>query len=308
MQPSRFIFAGITWYGVLVVAGMAAAALLAVREEKRLGLPRDTFIDLALLLIPCGILGARLYYVLFTWREYASDPLSILYIWNGGLAVYGGIIAGLLVVLLFARRRKLPAPTLLDCIAPGLALAQGIGRWGNFFNGEAYGLPITDPRFRFFPVGVPIGGEWHLAAFFYESAADILIFLWLWLRRKKRTRAGDTLLGYLLLYGAVRAVIEGLRTDSLQGFIAGLRVSQVLSILLAAGACAVWAARSPARARLWLILPLAALVLAVVLGASGASAADRTASLILYGVSAIACTAILQQNGGNPCPAEPSGT
>ncbi len=307
MPGSQYLVGSVTWYGVLVVAGMAAATFLAMREEKRVGLPRDTMIDLALFLLPCGVLGARLYYVLFAWREYAAQPLRALYIWEGGLAIYGGIIAGAAVVLIFAYKRRLPLLTLLDCIVPGVALAQGIGRWGNFFNQEAYGVLLPE-AFQFFPAGVLIDGSWHMATFFYESAADILIFAWLWHRRTKRTRPGDTFLTYLLLYGSVRAVIEGLRTDSLYGLIAGLRVSQAFSILLVMCVCVLTARRTGTRRKLWLALPAAALVLSAVLAAANARLALRTAALILYGAAAIVCVAFLRLDGGKPCPAEESKT
>ncbi|MBR4458544.1 MAG: prolipoprotein diacylglyceryl transferase [Clostridia bacterium] len=304
MPASRFIFGTLPWYSVLVVSGMAVATILAAREGKRICLPKDTFLDLALFLLPCGVVGARLYYVLFSLEQYAANPISALYIWEGGLAIYGGLIAGVAVILIFARRRHLPLLTLLDCIAPGVALAQAIGRWGNFFNQEAYGVAVTNPAFQFFPVCVSVGGEWHLATFFYESAADACIFLWLWLRRKKRTHPGDTLLGYLLLYGSVRAAVEGLRTDSLYGLFAGLRVSQVLSILMVLAVCLVWAARVRRGLRLWLVLPAAALTAAVILAASGASLALRTAALLAWGLCAMVCVLIFQRQGGKPCPAE----
>lgn len=193
--------------------------------------------DLALTVVPLGIIGARLYYVLFSWQQYAASPISILYVWEGGLAIYGGVIGGFLGVWLHSRRKRIPLGVLTDCIAPGLALAQCIGRWGNFFNMEAYGLAITDPRLQFFPLAVLIPGDgWHMATFFYESMWDLMVFLTLWLTRKRMKRPGDTFLCYLLLYGFGRLIIEGLRMDSLMSFAGGFRVSQMLSLglLLAA--------------------------------------------------------------------------
>ena len=237
---SRYIFGSLPWYSVLILCGIVAAVLLCLREEKRLALREDTVIDLALWVVPAGIIGARLYYVAFSFHLFADDLLSILYIWQGGLAIYGGIIGGLIAILIFARRRRLSPLLLTDMIVPGLALAQCIGRWGNYFNMEAYGREITSAAWQFFPAGVLIpGGDgeyvWHMATFFYESMWNLLVFLLLWfvIRRRSGT-AGVVTLWYMLLYGVGRACIEGLRTDSLMT--GSLRVSQVLSLLLAIGA------------------------------------------------------------------------
>ena len=229
---SRYVFGSLPWYSVLIVTGIVLALLHCYREEKRLGLPHDTVTDLALWLIPSGIIGARLYYVLFSWETFAHDPLSIFRLWEGGLAIYGGVIGGLLATILFSRKRKLPVFTLTDMIAPGLALAQAIGRWGNYFNMEAYGEVIHDAAWQFFPFAVliPQGNEmvWHAATFFYESVWDLSIFIILYQLRTRIYRRGDVTLYYFLLYGAGRFVIEGLRTDSLMS--GTLRVSQWLSI------------------------------------------------------------------------------
>ena len=219
MPASRYIFGTLPWYSVTMVCAILSALLLAQGEEKRRGLPKDTVVDLALRLIPCGIIGARLYYVVFTWSLFRENPIAILEIWKGGLAIYGGLIGGFLAALIFARRRKLNLLTLIDMIVPGLALAQCIGRWGNYFNMEAYGLPITNPAFQFFPMAVliPEGGTqvWHMATFFYESLWDFGVFAALrWLRKPCR-RPGDLFGWYVLLYGAGRLIIEGLRMDSL---------------------------------------------------------------------------------------------
>lgn len=232
MPSSRYIFGVIPWYSTLIVTGIVLALCHCYREEKRLGLPQDTVTDLALLLIPCGIIGARLYYVVFAWDSFASNPLSAFKIWEGGLAIYGGVIGGLLAMLVFSRWRKIPLFTLTDMVAPGLALAQAIGRWGNYFNMEAYGEVITNPALQFFPVGVliPQGQTqvWHMATFFYESMWNLMIFLVLYRLRTRIHRRGDVSLFYFLLYGAGRFVIEGLRMDSLMS--GTLRVSQLLSL------------------------------------------------------------------------------
>lgn len=244
---SRYIVGQIPWYSVLIVAGILTALLLCTHEEKRRSLQRDTVLDLALWVIPSGIVGARMYYVLFSWETFAGDPLSILRIWEGGLAIYGGMIAGGAAVLLFCWRRKLNPLLLTDMIVPGLAIAQAIGRWGNYFNMEAYGEAITDPAWQFFPVAVQIqeGGVyvWHMATFFYESVWNAGVFALLWfVVRKRSKRIGTATLVYMLLYGVGRFMIEGLRTDSLMS--GQIRVSQLLSAGLALTSSAILICRA----------------------------------------------------------------
>ena len=233
---SRYVFGSLPWYSFLIVLGVVCAVFLAIREEKRLGLPKDTIIDLVLWLLPFGIIGARIYYVVFSWDAFKDDLVSILRVWEGGIAIYGAVIAGLLVILVFCRCRKLPVLSVCDAVVPGLALAQSIGRWGNYFNMEAYGLPINNPSLCFFPLAVQIpsanGYTWHMASFFYESLLDFLIFLFLWtVGRKHLRRRGDSFFFYLFLYGAGRLLIEETRMDSL--YSSGVRISQ----LVAAAAC-----------------------------------------------------------------------
>ena len=234
------LFGVVSIYGLLIACAMALSVFLCSRQEKRLGLPKDLTYDLALWVIPAGVIGARLYYVAFQWDMYRENPLSILYIWEGGLAIYGGVIGGALAVFAFSRIRKVPFGKLADMIAPALILSQAIGRWGNYFNGEAYGRLIEDPALQWFPLAVNVDGAWHMATFFYESVWDLLGFLILWLNRKKTTRPGNLFLLYLVWYGLGRAFIEGLRTDSLM--LGPFRVSQVLSILLclAAGSALIF--------------------------------------------------------------------
>lgn len=232
LPASRFLFGRITWYGFLIMLGVIAALFLAAREEKRTGLPKDTIIDLSLIMLPAGIIGARIYYVLFSLPSFADDPIRVLYFWEGGLAIYGGVIAGVITAAVFCRVRKLSFPALSDAIAPGLALAQAIGRWGNYFNREAYGLTVVDPDFQFFPFSVLIPEEgtqvWHMATFFYESVWNLLVFLFLWSFRRRSRGKGDVFLWYCLLYGAGRLVVESFRTDSL--YAAGqIRISQLLA-------------------------------------------------------------------------------
>lgn len=233
---SRMIIGNIPWYSVLIVLGILVAILLGEREERRLGLPKDTTIDLALVAVPSGIVGARLYYVAMTWEEFAADPISILYIWEGGIAIYGAIIGGMLGVSVYAKRKELPFWRLIDMLIPGVLLAQAIGRWGNYFNMEAYGPRIQNALLQFFPFGVQIpegdGYAWHMATFFYESLWDACGFLALWYMRTRQHRDGNTFCWYMLIYGSGRYIIEQLREDSL--YWGDVRVSQMLSLLICA--------------------------------------------------------------------------
>lgn len=224
------LFSTFSIYGLLIAAAVALGVFLCAKREKEMALPRDISLDLALCAVPLGIIGARLYYVIFQWEMYRNDPIRALYIWEGGLAIYGGVIGGAIGVWLLARRRKVPFLRLADLVAPSLILAQAIGRWGNFFNGEAYGRLIENPALRFFPVAVLVAGEWHMATFFYESVWDLAGFFLLWKKRNGMGRDGNLFLLYLVWYGFGRAVIEGLRTDSLM--LGKMRVSQALSIVL----------------------------------------------------------------------------
>ena len=242
ITSAGFTVMGITvrWYGALIALGILAGVLLAGRRERRLGLPRDTALDLALWGVPAAIVGARLYYVIFSWENYASDPVSALYVWQGGLAIYGGLLGGLAAGMIYARAKKLSFWRLADLAAPSFALGQAIGRWGNFFNQEAYGIAVTSAAHARFPIAVFIrsDGLWHYATFFYESAWCLLVAAALVLmeRRGRFTREGDVFFSYVVLYGLERALVEGLRTDSL--FLGPVRVSRLLSLLaVAAGVC-----------------------------------------------------------------------
>ncbi len=235
-MESRMLFGFIPIYGLLISLGIGLGVWLCSRQEERLGLPKDTAVDFALWVIPAAIIGARLYYVAFQWEAYRDDLSRVFRVWEGGMAIYGGVIGGAVAALLYAKIKKRPFGALADMTAPALILGQAIGRWGNFVNREAYGRAVTDPALQFFPIAVNIAGEWHMATFFYESAWNFLGFWVLWLNRKKTTAPGNLFLLYLCWYGLGRAVIEGLRTDSLM--LGSLRVSQMLSLalLIAAGA------------------------------------------------------------------------
>lgn len=252
----------IRWYALLIVTGIGLAVWLASAREKRYGLPKDTALDVALLCVPAAIIGARLYYVAFSWQYFAGGPWwRIFAVWEGGLAVYGGLIAAFLTGWLYGRVKKLSFLTLADLAAPCIALGQAIGRWGNFANQEAHGGPVLNDALRFFPVSVQIGGEWFYATFFYESAWCALIVTALLIAEKKWTnrRRGDIFFGYVFLYGLERAVVEGLRTDSL--YFGPVRVSQALSLLAVLAVTIILAVRSDSAPK-WLkiLAPLSAFV------------------------------------------------
>ena len=223
----------IAWYGVILGLGIVAGLITAWFEVKRQKLKSDILFDFMLWALPLAIVGARAYYVIFEWAQYKDNPVTALFVWKGGLAIYGAVIGGFLAAVIFTRRSKFPLFRFVDIVIPGLVIGQVIGRWGNFVNQEAFGELITNPKLQFFPLAVYIEqlGEWHQATFFYESMWNLLVFAVLILSRKKAKFYGQLLAEYFIGYGFGRFWIEGLRTDSLYLF-PGLRVSQALSLVL----------------------------------------------------------------------------
>ena len=197
----------IRWYALCIVAGLILAVYLAMKEAPKKKILSDDILDFILIAFPVAILGARLYYVLFRLDYYLQNPGEIIAIWNGGLAIYGGLIAGAIVLYIFADRKLINTWDFLDIAAPSVMIAQSLGRWGNFFNQEAYGAAVDSLD--------------YLIGF-----ALILIFR----RKLKGIRRGHITAFYLIWYGFGRMIIEGMRTDSLMFF--GLRVSQWLSVIL----------------------------------------------------------------------------
>lgn len=253
------------WYGLLIALGVLAAVLLACQREKRLGLERDTALNIALICVPAAIICARLYYVVFSWDYYAAQPEQIFNIRQGGLAIYGGIIGGILAGFVYCRVKKIPFRSGLDLAAPSIALGQAIGRWGNFLNQEAYGRAVLNPKLQFFPMAVQIGENWHYATFFYESLWCFLIVTFILAAEKKRffRRSGDVFFSYVFLYGLERTLVEGLRTDSL--YLGPLRISQAVSV---AAVLAVMLALAARKSRLPMYLRLLPAFAAVMLGVS----------------------------------------
>jgi prolipoprotein diacylglyceryl transferase len=225
MNPVAFTIFGvdIMWYGVLISTGVLLGVVFALRECKRIGFKEDNLLDFLLYAIPAAIVGARAYYVIFSWDFYSKNPDQIINIRNGGLAIHGALIAGVIVGILFCKIRKIKVLELLDIVMPSVALGQAIGRWGNFINQEAHGGP-TD-----LPWGIIVNGQKVHPTFLYESVIDFFIFLFLiWFRKNKKTTDGQVLGLYLILYSAGRFLVEGLRTDSLMFL--GMRVAQLISL------------------------------------------------------------------------------
>lgn len=226
----------IYWYAIMIVTGMILAMVLAAFLIKRKGYQPDTIIDIALLTLPLAIVGARLYYVLSTLdRSWSFE--EIINIRSGGLAIYGGVIGGAIGLLIMCRIKKFSLNNIfdmIDSVVPGLILGQAIGRWGNFFNQEAYGNLVTDPNYQFFPYAVFIDSEgaFFQATFFYESFFNLIgcVLLFLLAFRLNGKFKGLVMCGYFVWYGIVRAIVEGMRSDSL--YWGDFRASQVLSVVL----------------------------------------------------------------------------
>ena len=238
MNPEIFSIGSISirWYSVLILIGMIIAIILADKESKKFKFDKDFIFDLAFWVIIFGICGARLYYVIFNFDLYKGDLLGVFKVWNGGLAIHGGIIAGLITLLIYCRSKKVTAFRVTDIAVPSLIIAQAIGRWGNFFNGEAHGPVTTLANLKdlFIPKfvidGMNIGGVYYHPTFYYESLWCILGFIILLLVRKyyKSLKCGQLTCVYLMWYGIGRLFIESLRTDSLM--IGNLKVAQLVSI------------------------------------------------------------------------------
>ena len=227
----------VRWYGVLIGLGMLLGVLLGLREARRKGLNEDHLLNMCLVALPAAVLGCRLYYVIFNWSYYAAHPERILRIWEGGLAIHGGIFVGGLVFVLMARHYRFGMGNVLDIAAPSVVLGQAIGRWGNFFNQEAYGYTVDPEKV---PWAMYIDGAWRHPTFLYESLWDLGVFIFLlWFRRRKNLKTGDVALAYAFLYSLGRFWIEGLRTDSLM-LLGTLRMAQVVSLVTMAAAVLIF--------------------------------------------------------------------
>ena len=238
MNPEIFNIGGISirWYSVLILIGIIIAIFLAEKESKRFKFEKDFIFDLAFWIVIFGICGARLYYVLFNFDLYKNDLLDIFKIWNGGLAIHGGIITGLIVLLFYCKKKNVKSLRVTDIAVPSLIIAQAVGRWGNFFNSEAHGPVTTLANLKelFIPQfiidGMNIGGIYYHPTFYYESLWCVLGFVFLLLIRRfyKSLKCGQLTCIYLIWYGVGRLFIESLRTDSLM--FGNIKVAQLVSI------------------------------------------------------------------------------
>ena len=225
----------IRWYGILMAAAIVVGLWLGHREARRQGVSADDFISVAQWSILAGLVGARIYEVIFNWDYYGQYPSKIIAVWEGGLAIHGGLIAGVLVGLWLAHRWRLPILRCLDIAAPSIAIGQAIGRWGNFFNEEAFGRPTSLPwKLYISPPHRPPGFaqyDYFHPTFLYESLWDLVVFgLLAFVLRDRLTRApGALFLAYVGLYSLGRLFTEGLRTDPLM--LGSLRVAQLVSLL-----------------------------------------------------------------------------
>ena len=213
----------VMWYGILMATGMILGTYLALKEAKRVGISEDDVLNLAIFAIPAGVLGARLYYVIFNWGFYSQNPSQILNFRGGGMAIHGALIGGILAGLIYTKIKNINFLKMADIALIGMPLAQAIGRWGNYINGEAHGGP-TD-----LPWGIMVDGVKVHPTFLYESIWDFGIFIFLWIFRKKKKYEGQVAIYYIILYSLGRFFIEGLRTDSLM--IGPLRMAQVISLV-----------------------------------------------------------------------------
>ncbi len=230
----------IYFYGVIIAAGFILAALFCARQAAKFGLSSDDLFDFVIWLIPTCIIGARLYYVLFKLDYYIANPAEIFSVRDGGLAIYGGIIAGVITGILVCRKKKIPVMALGDLAAFGLLIGQAVGRWGNFINREAFGAQTG--IFCRMGLTTPFGETIYVhPTFLYESLWNFigLIVLYILLRRGKRQYDGQFFCLYIFWYGLGRAWVEGLRTDSLYIGSTDIRVSQLLAAISALAAAVI---------------------------------------------------------------------
>ncbi|MDQ0217847.1 prolipoprotein diacylglyceryl transferase [Peribacillus cavernae] len=227
----------IYWYAVIIISGVLIGLWLAMSESERRDLPKETFVDLVFFALPISIIAARLYYVIFQWEYYAENPIKIIAIWEGGLAMHGVLTGAVLTILVFAKVRDISFWKLTDILAPSLILGQAIGRWGNFINQEAHGGPVSREFLEnlylpdFIINQMYIEGTYYQPTFLYESLWNFGGFILLMSLRRANLRRGELFLTYIIYYSFGRFFIEGMRTDSLM-LTDNLRMAQVISVVL----------------------------------------------------------------------------
>ena len=224
------------YYSLCILLGVIVAYILITREGKKQGLPKEFISDLIFYTLIIGILGARVYYCVFNLDYYLANPSEILKIYNGGLAIHGGVIAGFIFVYFYTKKKNVSFIRILDIVAPAVIIAQSFGRWGNFFNQEAHGGITTYQNLKnmhipeFIINGMHIEGKYYYPTFFFESIWCLIGFIILMIaRRNKNLRKGFQIGFYFIWYGIGRFFIEALRTDSLMFF--GLKIAQIVSLI-----------------------------------------------------------------------------
>ena len=239
MNPVLFSIGSfdIRWYSILILIGALIGVVLLLIEAKRFNMGFDFVINLAFYTIIMGIIGARAYYVLFNFEQYKDNLIDIVKIWNGGLAIHGGLIAGIITAIVYCNSRGVRPLKVIDMAVPSMILAQAIGRWGNFFNSEAHGAVTTVAKLKahlipgFVIKGMNIGGFYYEPCFYYESIWCLLGFILLmYLRKRKYLKIGMLTWTYFMWYGFGRFFIESMRTDSLM--FGGFKVAQLVSVAI----------------------------------------------------------------------------
>lgn len=234
MNPIAFSIFGIAirWYGILIALGLITGIIIAGHTCRIKGISYDKFLDMLIIVLPIAIIGARLYYVLFEFEYYKNNLSEILNIRQGGLAIHGGVIFGVLAAAILMKIKKMEFFKYADAAAPSLIIAQAIGRWGNFFNQEAHGGPVSNEFISHFPEfikrGMFIEGQYYHPTFLYESIWNLIVFFILLFILKKSKKTGLVAFSYIGLYSIGRFFIEGLRTDSLM--LGNFRIAQLVSL------------------------------------------------------------------------------
>lgn len=226
MNPVAFHLFGlpVRWYGILISIGIVLGAFIAMKRALKEKISDEKILDMLLIVIPSSIIGARIYYVIFNWEYYSGDILRMINIREGGLAIHGGIIAGVIAGYFYCRHHGLSFVKMADICAPSIILGQAIGRWGNYINQEAYGRPTN------LPWGIMVNGVKVHPTFLYESIWNFLVFGFLIAYDKRKKFEGELILFYGMLYSIARFFIEALRTDSLM--MGPFRVAQLMSIVM----------------------------------------------------------------------------
>ncbi len=239
MNPIAFTISGfeVRWYSLMLLTGMLIAIFMVIREGKRFNIPKDFMFNLAFWVIIVGIICARIYYCIFNFELYQNNILDVFKIWEGGLAIHGGIIGGLITIIVYTKRYNINTFKITDIVVVPLLLAQAIGRWGNFFNSEAHGAATTYYHLKELHIpekiieGMKIGNVYYHPTFLYESIFCLVGFIiLLFVRRYRYLKRGQLTCLYMMYYSVGRFFIESLRTDSLMFF--GFRVAQIVSVIL----------------------------------------------------------------------------